>query len=95
MARAARARGLPVYVETRPIYLHLTAERFDGAGRRRCTSASRRCASTRPGRALERACAAGDVHTCCTDHAPGRCEQKLDPSLTIANLRRAWPTSRR
>ena len=26
----AQARGVPVYVETRPIYLHLTRERFDG-----------------------------------------------------------------
>src|SRR5690606_36563021 len=30
----AQSRGLPVYVETRPLYLHLTSERFlepDGA----------------------------------------------------------------
>jgi dihydroorotase-like cyclic amidohydrolase len=26
--RQARAGGLPVYVETRPLYLHLTGERF-------------------------------------------------------------------
>ena len=30
VAEAAQARGLPVYVETRPIYLHLTRERFEG-----------------------------------------------------------------
>ena len=27
--REARAAGLPVYVETRPLYLHLTRERFE------------------------------------------------------------------
>ena len=27
--RQARAAGLPVYVETRPLYLHLTRERFE------------------------------------------------------------------
>ena len=30
VAEEAQARGLPVYVETRPIYLHLTRERFEG-----------------------------------------------------------------
>ena len=33
VAEEAQARGLPVYVETRPIYLHLTRERFEGEGR--------------------------------------------------------------
>jgi hypothetical protein len=28
VAEEAEARGLPVYVETRPMYLHLTQERF-------------------------------------------------------------------
>lgn len=33
VTRRARARGLPVYVETRPIYLYLTRERFDQPGK--------------------------------------------------------------
>ena len=27
------------------------------------------------------------MHTCCTDHAPWTLEQKLDPSLNVANLK--------
>ncbi len=30
VAEAAQQRGLPIYVETRPIYLQLTRERFEG-----------------------------------------------------------------
>ena len=57
--RAAQARGLPVYVETRPLYLHLTRERFEEAGRGQRTPAPRRCAtpptSTPSGRPSPRA----------------------------------------
>jgi dihydropyrimidinase len=83
---AAQARGVPVYVETRPLYLHLTAERLaepDGAkyvGQpplREQTDVDALWAGIRQGL----------VHTVCTDHAPWSLEAKLDPSLTITRLR--------
>jgi dihydropyrimidinase len=83
---AAQARGLAVYVETRPLYLHLTAERFaepDGA----------KYVGQPPLRAQHDVAALwhglrqGTVHTVCTDHAPWSLAAKLDPSLSITNLR--------
>ncbi len=61
-AHAAHARGLPVYVETRPMYLHLTSRAAEGAGRaavRRPAAAAR---AARPGRALERAAGRRRAH---------------------------------
>jgi dihydropyrimidinase len=82
----ARARGLPVYVETRPLYLYLTRERFaepDGA----------KYVGNPPLRepsdvtALWHGLAGGDIHTFCTDHAPWNLAAKLDPSLNVATFR--------
>jgi dihydropyrimidinase len=82
----ARARRLPVAVETRPLYLHLTAERLaepDGA----------KYVGQPPLRAREDVEALwagirqGTVSTVCTDHAPWSLEAKLDPSLSITRLR--------
>ena len=83
---AAQARGVPVYVETRPLYLHLTRERFeevDGA----------KYLGQPPLReqedvdALWAGIQQGVLHTVCTDHAPWSLAAKLDPDLTVANLR--------
>lgn len=82
----AQDRGVRVYVETRPLYLHLTRERFlepDGAkyvGQPPLREESDRLA-------LWRGVAAGTIHTICTDHAPWTLEQKLDPELHVGNLR--------
>ena len=82
----ARARGLPVYVETRPLYIHLTEERLqevDGAkyiGQPPLRQPS-------DARALWNGLWGGDIQTFCTDHAPWKLEEKLDPSLTIGDLR--------
>ena len=82
----AQARGVPVYVETRPLYLHLTSERFaepDGAkyvGQPPLREASDVAA-------LWHGLQAGTVHTVCTDHAPWSLAAKLDPDLSIARLR--------
>jgi len=82
----AQARGVPVYVETRPLYLHLTRERFeekDGA----------KYVGQPPLRdqadvdALWTGIQQGVLHTVCTDHAPWSLEAKLDPTLSISNLR--------
>jgi dihydropyrimidinase len=82
----ARARGVPVYVETRPLYLYLTADRLeepDGAkyiGQPPLREAS-------DVRALWHGLWDGDIQTCCTDHAPWKLEEKLDPSLDLTRLR--------
>jgi dihydropyrimidinase len=82
----AQARGVPVYVETRPLYLHLTSERFaapDGAkyvGQPPLREASDVAA-------LWHGLQSGAVHTVCTDHAPWSLAAKLDPDLSIARLR--------
>jgi dihydropyrimidinase len=82
----AQSRGLPVYVETRPLYLYLTRERFedeDGA----------KYVGQPPLReqedvdALWAGIRSGVVHTVCTDHAPWSLAAKLDPAHTITNLR--------
>ncbi len=86
VCRAGRARGLPLYVETRPIYLHLDSARFeepDGA----------KYAGAPPLReehdqeALWAGVVDGAVSTVATDHAPWTLEQKLDPALGPAELR--------
>jgi dihydropyrimidinase len=82
----ARSHGLPVYVETRPLYLHLTKERFleeDGA----------KYVGQPPLRQQEDVDALwdgirdGNIHTVCTDHAPWTLAAKLDPAHTLTNLR--------
>lgn len=82
----AQARGVPVYVETRPFYLHLTRERLeepDGA----------KYVGQPPLReesdvnALWVGIQQGVLHTVCTDHAPWSLAAKLDPELTITRLR--------
>ena len=81
-----RRRGVPVYVETRPIYLHLTRARFeeeDGA----------KYAGAPPLReqadvdALWAGLAFGHVDTLATDHAPWLLREKLDPAFDATNLR--------
>jgi dihydropyrimidinase len=81
-----RNRGLPVYVETRPLYLHLTAERYlapDGA----------KYAGAPPLRekadvdALWAGLQFGSVDTLASDHAPWLLQEKLDPAFDATNLR--------
>jgi dihydropyrimidinase len=82
----ARARGVPVYVETRPLYLHLTDERFlEPDGAKYIGSPPLR---KRPDvEALWHGLWGADIQTVCTDHAASTLKQKLDPSLTIENFR--------
>lgn len=81
-----RSRGLPIYVETRPLYLHLTAERHaapDGA----------KYAGAPPLReksdldALWAGLQFGSVDTLASDHAPWSLQEKLDPAFDATNLR--------
>lgn len=86
VCREARSRGVPVYVETRPFYLHLTRERFDEPD-------GAKYVGQPPLReqddvdALWDGLAQGAIDTVCTDHAPWKLEHKLDPALTVARLR--------
>ncbi len=82
----AQARGVPVYVETRPLYLHLTRERFEEAdGAKYVGQPPLR--DQEDVEALWTGIQQGVLHTVCTDHAPWSLAAKLDPQLSIANLR--------
>jgi dihydropyrimidinase len=82
----ARARGVPVFVETRPLYLHLTSERFlEDDHAKYVGQPPLREARDRD--ALWAALAAGLIDTVCTDHAPWSLAAKLDPGLSISRLR--------
>jgi dihydropyrimidinase len=82
----ARAAGLPVYVETRPLYLHLTRSRFTEPDAAKYVGAPPlREQADRD--ALWRGLAAGDVDTLCSDHAPWTLDAKLDPALDVMTAR--------
>jgi len=82
----AQSRNLPVYVETRPLYLHLTRERFeDEDGAKYVGQPPLR--EQQDVDALWAGIRQGVVHTVCTDHAPWSLAAKLDPAHTITNLR--------
>ena len=82
----AQARGVPVYVETRPLYLHLTRERHTAAdGAKYVGQPPLR--EQQDVDALWDGLAAGTIHTVASDHAPWTLAAKLDPSLSITNLR--------
>jgi dihydropyrimidinase len=84
--REARAAGLPVYVETRPLYLHLTEERFvEPDGAKYVGAPPLRSQADRD--ALWRGLAAGDIDTVCSDHAPWTLAAKLDPALNVVTAR--------
>jgi dihydropyrimidinase len=84
--RQARAAGLPVYVETRPLYLHLTRDRFAEPDAAKYVGAPplRDDADTE---ALWAGLAAGDIDTVCSDHAPWTLADKLDPALNVMTAR--------
>jgi dihydropyrimidinase len=82
----AQARGVPVFVETRPMYLHLTSERLNEPdGPKYVGQPPLREQSDVD--ALWAGLAQGVVHTVCTDHAPWSLEAKLDPAHNLGNLR--------
>lgn len=83
---AAQERGLQVYVETRPLYLHLTSERFEEeeAGKYVGQPPLREQSDVD---ALWAGLRQGTIHTVCSDHAPYALADKLDPAHTVARLR--------
>jgi dihydropyrimidinase len=90
VCREAQGRGLPVYVETRPLYLHFTRERFlqpDGplyVGQ----PPLRRPEDVE---ALWGGIEDGSIHVLGSDTVGWSREQKLDPSLDVENLRPGVP----
>jgi dihydropyrimidinase len=84
--RTARARDLPVYVETRPIYLHLEESRFDEPDGAKYSGAPP-LRTDRDRDALWAGINDGTVATVATDHAPWTLEEKLDPTIPAHELR--------
>jgi dihydropyrimidinase len=83
---AAQARGVPIYVETRPLYLHLTDARYTEAeGAKYVAQPPLR--TQHDVEALWAGIQAGSIHTVCTDHAPWSLAAKLDSAHSLSNLR--------
>lgn len=85
-AAAAVRDRLPVYVETRPLYLHLTEDRYRGPEGALYVGMPP-IRSARDQEALWEGIVEGTVDTVASDHAPWSREQKLDPALTIETPR--------
>ena len=85
-ARRGQARGLPVYVETRPLYLYLTSKVLaePDAGKYIGSPPLREPADVEM---LWRALADGSVHTLGSDHAPWSLEAKTDSSQDVVTAR--------
>lgn len=80
----ARLRGWPVFAETRPLYLYQTDEVHgdpDGAKWVGRPPVRRDKDVTSMWAGLE----TGMIDTYCSDHAPWKLEEKLDPSLNVGN----------
>ncbi len=85
-ARRAQARGLPVFVETRPLYLYLTSELLqqpDGGKYIGCPPLR----EPADAEALWAGLADGSVHTLGSDHAPWSLRDKTDASLDVTTAR--------
>jgi dihydropyrimidinase len=83
---AARAEGLPLYVETRPLYLYLTADRYaEPDGPLYVAQPPLRTADDVA--ALWRGLADGSIHTVASDHAPWTRDLKMDPKLSVSRAR--------
>jgi dihydropyrimidinase len=86
VAQDAQSRGLPVYVETRPIYLHFTRDRFDHPDRGLYVGQPPLREQTDQD-ALWAGLANGTIHVVGTDHVAYTRETKLDPAQTISRHR--------
>jgi len=90
VAEEAMARGLPIYVETRPMYLHLTQEVYQRPDVGLYLGGP-------PVRdkwdqdMLWEGIAKGTVHTIGTDHTGYTAAAKLDPTQTLENKRLGTP----
>jgi dihydropyrimidinase len=80
--RRGRERGVPLWVETRPLYIFLTEERFEepDAGKYVGQPPLRSHADRQ---ALWEALASGEIQTVATDHAPWFYADKVAPGLDL------------
>ena len=85
-ARRGRARGLPVFVESRPLYLYLTsaALREQDGGKYIGAPPLREPADVA---AIWSGLADGSVHTLGSDHAPWSLRDKIDDTLDVTTAR--------
>lgn len=83
--RRARAAGQPVHVETRPLYLYLTRERFDEPEPARYVG-NPPLREAQDVAAIWAALAAGEIQCVCSDHAPWTLGQKLDPTRDVRTV---------
>jgi dihydropyrimidinase len=85
-ARRAQARGLPVFVETRPLYLHLTSKVLSepDAGKYIGSPPLRETADVET---IWSGLIDGSIHTLGSDHAPWSLEAKTDSELTVVTAR--------
>lgn len=82
----AQSRGLSVYVETRPLYLHFTSDRYkqpDGA----LYVGFPPLRFEGDVKAMWDGLSRGTIHVLASDHAPYTKKMKLDPSLDITKPR--------
>jgi dihydropyrimidinase len=84
--REARQRGLPVYVETRPTYLHMTDALYQEADPG-LYIANPPLRSPEDVEAMWRGLTDGEIDTLGSDHSVLMRAQKADPSLTLRTLR--------
>ena len=97
----AQARGLPVYVETRPMFLHHTQERFlqplidgkVGAPDAAFYVGSPPLRDKKDQDALWEGIANGTIHTVGTDHGARARSEKLDPTNHFVNSHRGGITN--
>jgi dihydropyrimidinase len=90
ICRDAQSQGLPVYVETRPIYLHFSEERYERAdGPLYVGQPPLR--TPEDVEALWAGMKDGSIHTLGTDHVGWSKGQKMDPELSIEDLRPGVP----
>jgi dihydropyrimidinase len=83
----ARRRGLPVFAETRPIYLYLTDERFAEPDRRGALYVGQPPLRPRSDvDAIWQALRGGHIDTVGTDHIPYTAKQKLDLTLDFSRI---------
>ena len=86
VARTPRSRGLPLSIETRPLYLYFNEERFqDDDGPLYIGQPPLRSASDVD--AMWDGLVDGRIDFLATDHAPWTRAQKMDPELDVGRLR--------
>ncbi len=85
VTRRNAVEGQRVYVETRPIYLHLDARSFDEPNAAKYTGWPP-LRDPEDVEALWHGINAGNIHTVCSDHAPWGLDRKLDPNLDVRSF---------